>query len=100
MIERSGGPGPLTGGRITIPMNPASAIVSAGWLDFSVDGNAHLDVWYQKVGSGVSESHADVNGPTQIFQEPKGIPAGTMMITYHVVNATGPWGLTVELKAK
>lgn len=98
MIERAFPVG-NSGGRITIPVNPVSALVSQGWLSASVDGTAHLDIWFQKPGAGISEAHADI---TQLerWQETGGIPPNTEFITYHVVGATGPGSILIELKAK
>jgi hypothetical protein len=98
MIERAF-PAGNSGGRITIPVNPVSGLVSQGWLSASVDGNAHLDIWFQKPGSGVSEAHPDITS-MQRWQMNGGIPAGTEFITYHVVGATGPGSILIELKAK
>jgi hypothetical protein len=98
VIERSFPPG-SSGGRITIPVNPLSAIVSQGWLSVSVDGIAHLDIWFQKNGSGISDYHVDIP-QMERWQAPGGIPGGTEFITYHIVSATGPGSVLVELKAK
>lgn len=98
MIERSFPPGDSSG-RITIPVNPVSAIVSQAWFNASVDGTAHIDVWFQKPGSGISEDHADITA-LQRYQTKGGIPAGTEFLTYHIKGATGPGSILIELKAK
>lgn len=86
--------------RITIPVNPTSGLVSQAWLSASCEGAAHIQVFYKKAGSGISDTQYDIKDANDIWQQPGGIPAGTMMITCVVTNSTGVGSFLVELKAK
>lgn len=88
-------------GRITIPVNPTSGLVAQAWLSASCEGTATIEVFYKKAGSGISESGKyTIKDANDIWQQQGGIPAGTMMLTYVVTNATGEGSFLVELKAK
>lgn len=97
MVERTGGPGD-TGGRITIAVGGDSATIEKAWLNFSVDGTARVDAWFQKPGAGISEVHWDLKSP--LDWKSVEIPAGTRLLTYHVVNATGAWSLVADPRSR
>jgi hypothetical protein len=99
MIDRAFGVGDSVH-RITIPVNPASGLVSQAWLDVSCEGSAHIHVFFKRAGSGISDIEYDIKDSNDIWQMPGGIPAGTMMISVFITKSTGVGGITVELKAK